>query len=83
MRYMFCRLQLDELVRRARLPVEDYGDLRIPRNSDSIDLDDSLQARYFSFFRIHSPVPARRSSLMLVVIRVRDRGYPFQDLSSL
>jgi len=49
-----CRLQLDgRLIRRAFLPVEDCGDLRIPRNSNSIESVDSLQLRYFSFSKIH------------------------------
>ena len=61
---MFYRLQLDELIRRVHLPVEDCGDLRIPRNSNSIESVDSLQVRYFSFFKIHSPVPFSRSSLI-------------------
>ena len=64
MQCTFCQLQLDELVRRALLSVEDGGDLRIPRNSNSIESVDALQVRYFSFFKIHSPVPARRSSLI-------------------
>jgi len=64
MQCTFCQLQLDELVRRALLSVEDGGDLRIPRNSNSIESVDALQERYFSFFKIHSPVLARRSSLI-------------------
>jgi len=61
---MFCRLQLDELIRGAHLPLEDCRDLRIPRSSNSIESVDSLQVRYFSFFKIHSPVPFRRPSLI-------------------
>jgi len=64
MQCTFCRLQLDELIRRALLPAEDCGDLRIPRNNNSIESFDAIQVRYFSFFNIHSPVPARRSSLI-------------------
>ena len=62
--YTFCRLQLDELIRIAPLPVEDCGDLRIPRNSNSIELVDSLQVRYLSFFKIHPPEPFKRPSLI-------------------
>jgi hypothetical protein len=64
MQCTFCRLQLDELIRRVHLRVEDCGDLRIPRNSNSIESVEALQARYFSFFKIHSPVPSRRPSLI-------------------
>jgi len=64
MQSMFCRFQLDEPIRRAHLPVEDYGDLRLPRNSNSIESVNTLQVRYFSLFKIRSPVPAGRSSLM-------------------
>ena len=64
MQCTFFRLQLDKLIRRPLLPIEDSGDLRIPRNSSSNEPVDALQARYFSFFKIHSPVPARRSSLI-------------------
>ena len=64
MQCAFCRLQLDELVIRSLLLVEDCGDLRIPRNSNSFESVDALQVRYSSFFKIHSPVPARRPSLI-------------------
>jgi len=61
---MFCRLQLAELIRGAHLPVKDCGNLRIPRNSNSIESADTLQVRYFAFFKIHSPVLSRRPSLI-------------------
>jgi len=40
--------------------------VRIPRNSNNIDTLDDLQFRYSSFSKIHSPVPSRRLSLILV-----------------
>ena len=64
MQCTFCQLQLDEFIRRVLLPVGNCGDLRNPRNSNSTELLDSVQVQYFSFVKIHSPVPARRPSLM-------------------
>ena len=67
-RYTFCRLLLDELIRRVFLPAEDCGDLRIPRNGNSIESVDTLQVRYFSFFKIHSSELDMRRILVVPLV---------------
>ena len=64
MQCTFCRLQLDVLIRGVLTRVEVCANLRIPRNSSSVESLDTLQVQYFSFFRIHSPVPSSRPSLI-------------------
>jgi len=62
MQCMFCRLQLDELVRRELVATKE--DLRIPRNSNNFETLDDFQLQKASFLNSHSPVPSRRPSLI-------------------